>query len=206
MPSVPGPESPPDPRLDDRVTELLAASAGRLAFNGLRRTLGAHPESLARALRRLERAGVIVREDGGYMLRSEQSPPARARTHEDPGSRVVASVELPPGLGEQEVLGSLAGRWFGRLRWVGVYENPGDPWLVWSVSDGPGHVFLSVRRSTLRVLVDRTRADPDSVGLEDAAQELLVQALTRLRRSDRGSTGSTTFLSEPLEPRAPVEN
>ena len=185
-------EAAPEPRLDDRVLELLAAHAGRLAFNGLRRTLGAHPESLTRALRRLERGGQVTREDGGYVLRSEQPPPARAGGAGEPPSRVIASVELPPGLGSTEVLGALAGRWFGRLRWVGVYDNPDDPWLVWSVANASGHVLLSTRHGTLRVMVDQPRSDPGSAALEDAAQELLVQGLTRLRRTDRSAVPETT--------------
>ncbi|HYK93039.1 MAG TPA: hypothetical protein VEY07_03230 [Thermoplasmata archaeon] len=184
----------PEPRLDDRVLELLAASAGKLAFNGLRRTLGAHPESLTRALRRLERGGQVARADGGYVLRLDQPPPARSTSDGRSGARAVATVTLPPGLGSSEALGALAGRWFGRLRWVGVYEDRDDPWLVWSVADSPGHVLLSVRRSTLRVLVDRPRNDATAAALEGAAQELLVQSLTRLRRSDRGVTNSSVTL------------
>lgn len=183
-------DTAPDPRLDDRVMELLAAHAGRLAFNGLRRTLGAHPESLSRALRRLERDGLVVREEGSYMLRSDQPPPARSGPTSERNSRTVASISLPPGLSAQDVLGALAGRWFGRLRWVGVYENTEDPWLVWSVGDSARHVLLSVRRGTLRVLVDLPRSDPGAVELEEAAQDLLVQGLTRLRRNDRAVSSS----------------
>jgi hypothetical protein len=195
-------EAPPDPRLDDRVVELLAAHPGRLAFNGLRRTLGAHPESLTRALRRLERDGLVVRDEGGYMLRADQAPPVRPPGPDAEVTRTVASVALPPGLAASDVLGSMAGRWFGRLRWVGVYEHPGDPWLVWSVGTGPGQVLLSVHRGTLRIRINRGRDDPLSAELEDAAHDLLVQGLTRVRRADRGADPGVVLFAR--EPRSPV--
>lgn len=56
------------PRLDERVRGLLAEIPGAVAFQGLRRTLGVHPESLTRALRRLERDGEIQRTNEGYRL------------------------------------------------------------------------------------------------------------------------------------------
>ncbi len=192
----------PDPRLDDRVMELLAAHAGRIAFNGLRRSLGAHPESLARALRRLEREGLVSREDGGYALRPEAALPSRAGGSARETVRVVASVSLPVGVQATEVFGALAGRWFGRLRWVGLYDAPGDSALVWSVGNSSGHVLLSVRRGTLRVSVDRSRTDPASAELEEAAHELLVQGLLRLRRTDRGPAPAAAFLA--VGPAAPV--
>jgi hypothetical protein len=116
-------------RLDDRIVRLLEESSGHLAFNGLRRALQAHPESLSRALRRLERVGVLQRDAGGYALSgaSELHPDDRPEVP----PRVIATVEIPLGRTGAEILGQLAGRWLGGLRWVGVYDRPGDPWLVW---------------------------------------------------------------------------
>jgi len=174
-----------DPRLDTRVLELLAAHSGRLAFNGLRRTLGAHPETLARALRRLERDGLIVRADGGYRIRDGIDDGLVDRPAAPPAGRTLASVELPPGSSPDDVLGRLAGRWFGRLRWVGVYERPGAPELVWSLDDGRGSVRLGFDGRTLQVRIDEDAGSaPDE--LERAGQELLVQALTRLRSTSDG--------------------
>lgn len=194
-----------DPRLDERVLGLLAEHAGRIAFNGLRRSLAAHPESLSRSLRRLERDGLVVREDGGYALR-EPVPdrPSNGRGDRMETGRTVATVALPPGFGTEEVLGALVGRWFGRLRWVGIYENPGEPSLVWSVDGHEGHVLLNARRGTLRVSVDRPREDAESTALEEAAQELLVYSLPRIRRA-RGERSTVASFAE-LPPDWPAEN
>ena len=175
-----GGDPPLAPRLDDRVLEVLAQNAGRLAFNGLRRTLRAHPESLTRALRRLERDGAIRRTEGGYELSAplvrdgEPSPPGAVRT--------VASVELPPYRSRSEVFGHLSGRWFGRLRWVGLFDHPGDPWLVWGVEGRHAHVMLSMRAHRLRVLTEEDRTK-DPTEADEAGFELLTHALSRLWES-----------------------
>lgn len=176
--------------------ELLAEHPGRLAFSGLRRTLGAHPESLTRALRRLERDGRVTHDSDGYTLRLDGAVPVAPRSAAPARpSRTIASVRVPPGVSADAVLGALAGRWFGPLRWVGVYEVPGEPLLVWSVSGTDGHVLLSTRRGQLRVAID-SPSDGEAVAeIEAAAQRLLAHALPRLRPPDRVAEGSVRWLS-----------
>jgi hypothetical protein len=178
---------------------MLSEHSGRIAFNGLRRALGIHPESLTRALRRLEREGLVVHREGGYALR--QAHPA---SHDrPPESRTIASIELPPGSLRDDVLGRLAGRWFGELRWVGLYDHPGDPWLVWSVGGAEGHVMLSVRGGTLRVLAEGPASPAHR--LESAAYELLAAAVEQLREGPRTeSPALATFrLDTPEAARRP---
>lgn len=174
---------PPDEErtgsLDERVLRWISRSSGRIAFNALRRGLGVHPESLTRALRRLERSGAVTRQELGYALVAGMDaalgrPPER-KFHS------VASVELTEGGNPEPILGTLAGRWFGGLRWVGVYERDAEPWLVWSVEGARGEVLLSVHDRTLRVGYEPDAGTPDAV-LQSAARDLLVQALTRVPR------------------------
>lgn len=186
-------EEPLQPRLDDRVLEVLQESSGRIAFNGLRRALRVHPESLTRALRRLERDGTIRRAQGSYELAApvlrdrEPAPPTEVRT--------IASVELPPGASGEEIFGRLSGRWFGPLRWVGVFDHPGDPWLVWSVEGSPAHVMLSTRAGRLRVLAEGAKTDPEG-RVDDAAYELLAHAVNRLREIPRATDSPVSFLAQ----------
>jgi hypothetical protein len=179
-------------RLDDRILATLEGLPGRLAFSGLRRVLGAHPESLARALRRLEREGLVERVDGGYRSLGD-----RPRSVEDLTSdlRPIASVDLPIGTPAETLLGRLAGRWFGALRWVGVVERPEARLLAWARRDGSGYVLLGVDRGHLRVYVP----GPASAGSadaedEDAAYELLVHAVDALRPAP-SHTGGAAFLA-----------
>ncbi|HTW54939.1 MAG TPA: hypothetical protein VMG36_00595 [Thermoplasmata archaeon] len=173
-------------RLDDRVLVLLDTFGGRVAFSGLRRALGAHPESLSRALRRLEREGLVGREDGGYrsLVPRPQAVPS------PPADRLpVASVQLPPGGEADEVVRRLTGRWFGALRWVGAFDRDGERILAWARRDGSGSVWLGVRPTALRVFARERGGDDDPEEAEDAAYELLYHAVEAIRGENGGAHG-----------------
>ncbi len=178
--------------LDERVLSTLLGLGGRIAFSGLRRVLHAHPESLSRSLRRLEREGRIERASDGYRAVGNDSNRLPQRTSE---LRPIAQVELPPGTVSGSVLGRLSGRWFGSLRWVGVVDRPTGRLLTWARRDGAGYVLLGIHRGVLRVYV-RDDDSGDEVGeAEDSAYELLTHAVDALRPSAQGPTGSVSFLA-----------
>jgi len=187
--------------LDERVLSTLQGLSGRIAFSGLRRVLHAHPESLSRTLRRLEREGLIERLDGGYRAMGGTPtgiPPATSDL------RRIAQVDLPPGTPPDSVLGRLSGRWFGALRWVGVVEGPSNRLLAWARRDGTGYVLLGIKGRVLQVYVrgDVTGDDPSEA--EDSAYELLVHAVGALRPSLHGASGSVTFFAHEPGPSAPL--
>jgi len=165
-------------RLDERVLSTLQGFAGRVAFSGLRRVLGTHPESLSRALRRLEREGLVERVDGGY--RALARPPT-VDPRSDQGLRSIAEIDLPPGSSPRAVLGRLVGRWFGTLRWVGLLERPEGELLAWAGREGGGLILLGLRRGVLRVYVAEARPEEDPGETEEAAYELLYHAVDALR-------------------------
>lgn len=165
-------------RLDDRVLDALHRLRGEVAFSGLKRILGAHPESLARALRRLEREGLVLRAASGY--RALTVPPA-TRSARDATLRAVAEVELPPSAASSTLIERLSARWFGSLRWVGVVARPGEELLAWATRSGEGLVLLGVRGRQLRVLVPERFAGEEAAEVEEAAYELLFHAIDALR-------------------------
>jgi hypothetical protein len=167
-------------RLDDRVLVTLQGLHGRIAFGGLRRALRAHPESLSRALRRLEREGLVERADGGY--RATTAPPRLPA--KSPGElRTIAQVELPPNLSASTILGRLAGRWFGSLRWVGTIDRPDGPLLAWGQRDGGGIALLGLRKNVLRIYLPEGAEADDPAEAEEMAYELLAHAVDALRPS-----------------------
>jgi DNA-binding Lrp family transcriptional regulator len=180
----------PTGRLDDRILLALQEMHGRMAFSGLRRNLRAHPESLARALRRLEREGLIDRSAEGY--RALVAP--RSVASDDAGTlRLVARIGVPLGLEPDVVLARLTGRWFGGLRWVGVVERPPLRLLSWAHRDGSGTVLLGAQRGSLRIYTTSGRSPGDAGDSEDAAYELLVAVADALRPA--GGTRSLAFLA-----------
>jgi hypothetical protein len=183
--------------LDDRVVEFLQERPGRVAFNGLRRALDAHPESLVRSLRRLERHGVVRHETDGYGLVDRPNGVAVPST---PRTRPFAEVTLAPGYSRTELFGRLAGRWFGPLRWVGIFEPPDGPWLVWSVEGTRSQVRLGIRRGRLTLAVDHPAATAPDARAEDAARRLLGHAVDALGPSESSNGPAMTFSPRPATP------
>jgi hypothetical protein len=186
------PPSAPAGGLDERILSTLHGLHGRIAFSGLRRVLHAHPESLSRSLRRLEREGLVERSNGGYRAIGEVPRGTVAPTTD---LRSIAQVELPPGAPPDSVLGRLSGRWFGSLRWVGVVDGPSGRLLAWARRDGADYVLLGIDRGVLRVYVREENSGDDANEAEDAAYELLVHAVDALRPSGPDPVGSVSFLS-----------
>ena len=178
--------------LDARVLSTLHGLHGSIAFSGLRRFLRAHPESLSRSLRRLEREGRIEHADGGYRALAGSSGPSFPPSV---GTHPIAQVDLPPGVSPEMVFGRLTGRWFGSLRWVGVVDRPGGRLLAWARRDGDGYVLLGIQRGVLRVYTRGGLPDADTDEAEDSAYELLSHAVEALRPEAHGSLGTVTFLA-----------
>ncbi|HTT72867.1 MAG TPA: hypothetical protein VMG99_01765 [Thermoplasmata archaeon] len=186
-PSIPDPTG----RLEERILSALNDLHGQIAFSGLRRALGAHPESLARALRRLEREGLVERAASGY--RAVAGPDADDPAPAD-ALRPIASVDLPAGTSPESVAARLTGRWFGDLRWVGVVDRPDGRLLAWGRRDGSSPVLLGFRRGALRVYAPASRAPAaDDAETEDAAYELLFRAVEAIRPAHDGR-GRAMFL------------
>jgi len=170
-----------DERLDDRIVRRMQEQPGHVSFNGLRRSLSAHPESLSRALRRLERFGVVLHDEAGYAL--ADGPTTEFDAGVRPEFHAVGEVELPEGVEASWILGEFAGRWFRDLRWTGMIEGRDDPWLIWSVPGAEGHVFLTFDGRRLRVGTDQPPHRSERV--DAAARTLLASGLERLGRRPR---------------------
>jgi len=192
--SSPRDERSPDPTggLDERILSTLQGLQGRIAFSGLRRVLHAHPESLSRSLRRLEREGLVERSERGYRALGEVP---RGTVSASTDLRPIAQVDLPPGAPPESVLGRLSGRWFGSLRWVGVVDGPSGRLLAWARRDGVGYVLLGIHRGVLRVYVRGESSGDDVTEAEDSAYELLVHAVDALRPSGHDPVGSVSFFA-----------
>ena len=183
-------DAPVSSRLDDRILVALQELPGRIAFNGLRRVLKAHPESLSRSLRRLEREGLVERTDGGYRLLTREPAGDPTAVSE---LRPIAKIEVPLGVAPETILGRLSGHWFGSLRWVGVIDRPAGRLLAWARRDGSGYVLLGIHRGSLRVYVPDEPAAADLGDAEDAAYELLGHAVDALRPPSADSEGVAFF-------------
>lgn len=149
---------------DRNVLEFLSRTpVGEVAFQGIRRRLGIHPEQLSRALHRLADDGLVERTEHGYRVTPKAltvlGPDALSRV---PEGLVVLETYLPADLDVPGLVNALHGRWFGPLRWFGFSEDAGELRLWWSTEDSAIQLEAQLHQGELRLLAhlaSRNRLD-----------------------------------------------
>ena len=144
-----------DLREHDRdVLEFLSREpTAHVAFQGLRRGLGIHPEQLSRALHRLAGDGLVERTERGYRATAKAltvlGPDALSRT---PEGLTVLETYLPADVVVGSLVEALQGRWFGPLRWFGFSEDAGELRLWWSTEDNGIQLEVRMHEGQLRIV------------------------------------------------------
>lgn len=175
--------------LDDRDREILRAFSGdadaTLAFQGIRRSLGLHPEKLSRGLRRLEGAGVVERTKDGYRLTEAgvaAVPPPRGGA----GERLtVMETVIGPTASAEGIVDQLKMKWFANLRWVGFTQADGIVALRWMTEDGNKRLTATLDGGRLLIDVegDLTGGLPDALA---GAQSIYTHILRAASRTQLG--------------------
>lgn len=146
---------------DREVLEFLSQDPStQVAFQGLRRRLGIHPEQLSRALHRLADDDLVERTDLGYRVTPRAmhvlSPePLRS---EDPGITILQTY-LPANLDLRGLVQALRGAWVGPLRWYGLSEFPDGMRLAWALEDDSIRLETFLRPGQLLVTAKVASAD-----------------------------------------------
>jgi hypothetical protein len=106
-------------------------------FDGLKRRLGVHPETLSRILCRLEDQGLVEKQPEGYRVtaRVKEFIPSYPPIANEPRMPIMQTL-LSPDIPVQQLISNLSGRWFGVLRWLGYSENKEGITLKWITEDG----------------------------------------------------------------------
>jgi hypothetical protein len=106
-------------------------------FEGLKRRLGMHPETLSRVLYRLVDQGIVEKGVEDYTVTSKAKELFKSRSF-DSGVPAVCLLRtlLPPDVPVQNMVSNLKGKWFGVLRWLGYSESKDGVVLKWITEDG----------------------------------------------------------------------
>jgi hypothetical protein len=177
-----------DPRADDglqdlrehdrEVLEFLSRDpAAQVAFQGIRRRLGIHPEQLSRALHRLADDDLVQKTEIGYRVtpkaRSIFSP--KEWSSDRPGSTILQTY-LPADVDVRALVASLRGSWVGPLRWYGLVDSADELRLSWALEDES--IQLSVRIHAGQLAIEADMASHDR--LDEAARlgHLLFRQIT----------------------------
>lgn len=171
------PAEQPLPMLNDRDAEVVRTIEGEgltiFTFDGLRRITGAHPETLSRALARLEDEGLIARSPEGYYTTEKSKDFAQPRFVLLPEKRVpILHTFLPHSTSLKAIIPALKGRWFGKMRWVGISESEEGTVLKWVADDGSLRIDAKFESGQLDVEA-RIRKDSDLPNAILAAHQLI---------------------------------
>ncbi len=153
---------------DREVLEFLSQDpSSQVAFQGLKRRLGIHPEQLSRALHRLADDNLVEHTDLGYRVTSRAMQvlsPGNLRS-EDPGITILQTY-LPANLDLRGLVQTLRGAWIGPLRWYGLSEFADGMRLAWALEDDsirletfirPGQLVVTAKVVSPERLDDATR-------------------------------------------------
>jgi hypothetical protein len=139
-------------------------------FDGLKRRLGVHSETLSRILCRLEEHGLLEKQDEGYKVTAKVRESVRSFPLSGEPRLPVMQTLLSPDVPVQQVVSDLSGRWFGVLRWLGYSENRECVTLKWVTEDGGVQVNAVFSGNRLSVEAKLLREKDPNVALEASYQ------------------------------------
>ena len=106
-------------------------------FEGLKRRLKIHPETLSRILARLTDDEILEKTDKGYSLTIKGKHLLEQQNHQSTPARVpVLQSFVPPELSVDKIASYLKGKWFGSLRWLGYSLSEEAVELKWITTNG----------------------------------------------------------------------
>jgi len=140
----------------DRDSDLLAFLSEEgftfFTFEGLKRRLGLHPETLSRILSRLEQEGIVKKTNEGYTVTREIAKHLKLHQTNTEESRVtLLQTYLPTDIPTQQLISSLRGRWFGLLRWLGLSETNEGVTLKWITEDGDIQIDAKITETQFNI-------------------------------------------------------
>jgi DNA-binding transcriptional ArsR family regulator len=120
-------------------------------FDGLKRRLGLHPETLSRILSRLEEEGIVKKTANGYTVTPKLTKLRAQEPHREDTHVPLLQTYLPSNMQVQQLIQNLTGKWFGLLRWFGLAEDTRGVTLKWVTEDGGMQINANIQDNTLTI-------------------------------------------------------
>lgn len=192
-------ENPELPSVND--LEILHAigddiDVRELSFQGIRRKLGLHQETLSRALHRLQRDGYVERLEHAYKVSLKGMNTILSGHHQStakaapgPYSVVLLNAILPNDLNVQKLIDSLSFRWFGNLRWLGSTMSAESATLSWITNETGLKISMRIRDNA--VAIETYPRDSASIAEATRSTYDLFDHISRALRSSEKIVGTS---------------
>lgn len=148
-------QSTPDYILGERDTDVISVINNEdltaFTFDGLKRRLGLHSETLSRILTRLEQEGLLKKETNGYKVSPKITKLKLHEPHDNERLVTLLQTYLPSNIQVQHLIANLNGKWFGALRWFGLSETSSGITMKWITEDGGIQINALIEESTLAI-------------------------------------------------------
>jgi DNA-binding transcriptional ArsR family regulator len=143
---------------DDRELEVLRFLSNEqnahYSFQGLRRRLGLHQETLTRTLKRLEDAHAIERSPDGYSLKSSVARYSFNVQTTQPVPKPIIDAYLPSEIDVTILFQKLRGRWFSNFRWLGYSRDGEQLAMTWISEDGQIELQAKIMGGKITIAAD----------------------------------------------------
>ncbi len=160
--------------LDDREREVLkllsSEQNAHFSFQGLRRRLGFHQETLTRTLKRLEEASVIERSPDGYKLKGTGNSFSFTVRTNPPLAKAIIDAFLPSQVDVTVLFQRLRGRWFSNFRWLGYSHDGNQLSMSWISEDGRMQLQARISAGKITIGADSDTNQNDSQQIAAAYQ------------------------------------
>jgi predicted transcriptional regulator len=168
--------------LDEREKEvlklLLSEQNAHFSFQGLRRRLGLHQETLTRTLKRLEEASVIERSPEGYKLKGAGNSHVFTVQTNQSITKPLIDAYLPSQVDVTVLFQKLRGRWFSNFRWLGYSHDGNQLSMSWISEDG--RMQLQARISGGKITIGADSYTKQSESEQIAAAYQLFDHITKI--------------------------
>jgi DNA-binding HxlR family transcriptional regulator len=166
-----------------------------LSFQGIKRKLGLHQETLSRSLHRLQRDGFIERLEHAYRISpkgvltigdEKKISPLSKLDSVDPYSVSLLRAKLPPDVNTTDLVNSLSYKWFGNLRWLGSTLAPESATMNWITDDTGQKISVRIKDDVMTIETFPTSSDSIS-DVTRSAFELFDHVSRALKDTGRSS-------------------